>query len=140
MIDFSAHIEYDTIITRYTSAGQKIESNCNEITFINQSGVPNDLDQPYADLFSIGSTVLINGVYLLPPAMTINVVGFSDNVKQVYNNSLTLRGNIFEIDRTQYDLQFQQKRGDSEKGVLVIRKIYKYPDRVKKILEGLLSK
>jgi len=122
-------IEYNLTFTQYVSS-QKITSDCNEIWFFNYGQQP----------------IIINGCFQLIPANTlekgrIDVVPPPVIPMELYmpaNNCFHVRGNLFEIDRTQYDIAFGTGEiQDGTQQLLVVRKTYKRQDRVEQFMSFL---
>lgn len=108
--------EYYEQFTSYSKQGEKITSDCNCIIFINES--PHEV-------------VLNSNLILAPKIVSIpSLISFFP--------MLELRGNIFEIDRTQYEVKFSDLdiQGGTAK-LVVIRKFYKRPDLIEKFIESL---
>lgn len=132
--------EYEVTFTPYHMQGQKIASNCNEITFVNLSGIPHDLG--VWSPVNLGSTpgypVLIKGVYILPPPFANFDVNNPLSFQCVPNNILTIKGNLWEMDHTQYDVRFSTLDiSNNTNSLIVIRKTYKHPQKIKAFLQAL---
>lgn len=108
-------IEYTVSVMQYSS-NQKINADCNSIQIINYSTLP----------------MFVNDSVKLVPVSTGGGVGFANRFGPW---CLEIKGNRYEVDRSQYDLKFDPTdiTGGTAKCV-VIRKIYKYPEKEGKAL------
>jgi len=121
-------IEYEVSTITYSS-NTKVVSDCNEIIFQNWGR----------------NIVYINTSIVLLP-VTYAIDNAQNEVAQFHQFEYRFRGNLFEIDVTQYSISFGPDVKDFLGGtnkvptvgtgnnLLVIRKSYKYPDKVRRFM------
>ena len=122
-----ALIEYCYEFSTYVKQGEKFTADCNQIGFQNGGHYP----------------LTINNALLVYPA-EYDTAG---SVKTVLlGNIVWLPGNWLEIDRTQYQVNFDNRDFIPNPGIsfpaklIVIRKIFKYPNDLVGYKNSLIAK